>query len=438
MREHQFEKWSRQPTQGACPRAFLDGSYHILAQLKGIVGHAEIFQPWYIDTICNNIPNHQMIRFVDPPTRCLLCHKALADRSSHYLHCEFVNDLTKGLARRIKRIWIPTQNPTIRLLSTQLNKILQLYKTFLATHYNVIPMKLQLSLIHRHCTNIAAQDSYLTPNSFPHAINLLRSCVQENNWDFKPFPSGTSSSLFWSYPSTTTIVLNASDIPPTCRNWSFYGCSDTKIPSLDKVQWYEHMQYQSFLFLFIITKASNEFCSLEREIIARCLNGCAATLFTTFPQPSTYHCHAKVSCSTKWSNKLEVWIWKFASTFEDLPFLSLKAPPIHRTLPQQNYWNSIQLYQPLFHEQRWIFAVNLENLPGSLSGSLQKWKNINQIAFLLGFIPTAILTSFECTTNILQTRKQIQKSSWRLLRAIYLRRRNAYTKLKKWITQQEQ
>ena len=273
-------------------------------------------------------------------------------------------------------------------------------------------------------------------HNFPLAINLLKSCTQQNPVEFQTFTASNPSSIFRSFPSTITIVLNVHDIPPSCRNWSFYGYSDTKIPTLDKVQWYEQHQFKSFLFLFIIPEMSNEFCSLEREIINRCLTGCASIIFTKFPQPQSYHTHANVNCVTTWSNKLQVWVWKFRPKFDCLPFLPLKAPPILRRIPHQLYWDSLQLYQPLFHEQRWIFACEPDNLPSDLWGFLQRWKNLNHIAFLLGFIPIDILMSLESTTSTLQIRRNIQKTSWRNLRDIYSRRRAAYTKLKKWVAHQ--
>jgi hypothetical protein len=433
MWEHQLSEWSKCPTQGMCPKSFIKSSHSILLKLKNLIGDKEILRPWFIDTVCNNVPNQHMISFANPPPQCQLCHKHIADTSAHYLQCEFVHDLVKGLTNRIKRLLNPNPNQIINFLSTHLNNLLRSYKTFLHTHYNSISSKLQSSFIHRYCTNITAQGTKLTAHDFPQAINLLKSCAKQNPVEFQTFTSITPSLIFSYFPSTISIVLNVNDIPPTCRNWSFYGFSEANIPTLDKVQWYEHHKFQSFLFLFIISEMSNEFCSLEREITTRCLTGCTTTIFTKFPKPPSYHTQSNVHCVTTWSNKLQVWVWKFRPQFDNLPFLPMKAPPIHRTIPHHLYWDSLQLYQPLFHEQRWIFACDPDNLPSDLWVSLQKWENLNQIAFLLGFFPTDVLTSLKSTSSTLQIRRKIQKSCWRVLRDIYLRRRSAYIKLKKWI-----
>ena len=434
MWEHQVTEWRAKPTNGICPRSAPHIVRKNLKLLAELIGPVETFKPWFIDTLCHNLPNGQMLSFHPSVKKCWLCQKNVTDNSAHYLKCSYISSQVQGLWKRIKPLM---QSNRKNNLSQSLTNILQDHlrkcQEIMVKYLPQLPSILTNSLIHRYFTNLVVHDKIISIQNFISCVHTLSLYSDHNQYGFGVLSRKQRNWATKKFPYNTAIILRTKDIPRSCCHWSFYGFSSQPIANFDEQTWYENENIiQNELFLFCCKTPDNEFWSLERQLSTQCKNGSIFWVITLFKTPETYTSPSNTTVESTYFQCVDLWVWKFSTVANNLPKLSTQSYLNSRNIPPSTMWDALQPLQPLFQEELWIFTCPSDTLSLSLSRLLDEWRQIDTLSFLLGFFDTKVSSQLQFSCSKLKARNLLQKRSWRFLRMIYYHRRRRYEHLCKW------
>lgn len=431
MWKYQMHAWMCTPSQGLLPRLQYSKCKELISSLSLLIKDDQ-YLPWYIDTICLNLPNRHILQFNYNREFCWLCAMPFIDDSRHYLHCPFLqSDLHQMYT--LKPILFSKSHPLTQKLHQNLETFLYSAKSYLQRHHSTFSRNLHHSFIYRYCTYACLQKSGIEIHNFILVMRHVQICENITHPATLPLTAEETQILCRRYPYTVAVVPNTSHIPAEAPFWSLYGFSEVDIPSLNKLSWYQDHTFHNFLFLHRFPAICNEFWSLTGQIQNLCQNGAYCWIFTDFPIPSKYKGPKDVLTTCSHDSILNFWTWEFAPNISDLPNLRFKIPKINYKVPSIDNWARIPPNTPLFKCKRWLLQIEIETLSEEEDEVLNDWKKLNCIAFCLGFASDKQLSFFQRNQFNRPFSQRMQKQCWKSFKQIYKKRRSRYNIVKKWI-----